>query len=71
MSSIRDRVRNLVKTGLMAGDVQSGFTVTQDAVERFGFTKGNEASAGASEANAEGGNDTLGAQNPNQSPLWQ
>ena len=49
LSSIRDRVRNMVKTGLMVGDVQSGFTVTEDAAERFGFAKENEPPDGGSE----------------------
>jgi hypothetical protein len=48
-SSVRDRVRNLVKTGLMYGDVQTGFTVTEDAAERFDFAKKNEPPRGGSE----------------------
>lgn len=62
-SSVRDRVRNMVKTGLMAGDAKEGFVVTEDAAERFGFAKENEASAEVSEASAESAEDTLGAHN--------
>lgn len=60
LSSIRDRVRNMVRTGLMAGGVQSGFTVTKDAAERFGFAKENSGSAGPEEANTEGAGGTSG-----------
>lgn len=61
MSSVRDRVRNLVQTGLMAGDARDGFTVTQDAAERFGFAKKNDP--------PEGGSDTgEGGASPEMSP---
>lgn len=49
LSSVRDRVRNLVSTGLVEGDPDTGFTVTQDAVERFGFTKKNDPPKGGSD----------------------
>jgi hypothetical protein len=47
-ASVRDRVRNFIKNGLMIG-TNDGFTVTQDAVERFGFTKENAANKGAAD----------------------
>ena len=49
ISSVRDRVRNLVSTGLVEGDSDTGFTVTQDAVERFGFIKENDPPKGGSD----------------------
>lgn len=52
MSSVRDRVRNLTRTGLMAGDTTQGFVVTEDAVERFGFTKENGGHGSPPEAKA-------------------
>jgi uncharacterized coiled-coil protein SlyX len=48
-SSVRDRVRNMVKTGLMEGNPQDGFTVTEDAAERFDFAKENEGAAAPSD----------------------
>ncbi|MFW5655339.1 MAG: hypothetical protein ACOCYW_06795 [Roseicyclus sp.] len=48
-SSVRDRVRNMVKTGLMAGNAKDGFFVTEDAAERFSFAKENEPPEGGSE----------------------
>lgn len=47
-SSVRDRVRNFIKNGLMEAD-KDGFTVTQNAVERFGFTDENAANQGAAD----------------------
>ena len=52
--AVRDRIRNFVRTGLMAGDAKSGFIVTQDAAERFSFAKANEPSEGGSDEDAEG-----------------
>lgn len=53
LPSVRDRVRSLVETGLMEGDADQGFSVTEDAAKRFGFAKRTEApsdnAAGASE----------------------
>lgn len=49
ISSVRDRVRNLLRTGLVSGDAESGFVVTKDAVERFSFTKENGEPAGSPE----------------------
>lgn len=39
LSSVRDRVRNLLATGLMEGGAGDGFRVTEQAAERFGFAK--------------------------------
>jgi hypothetical protein len=39
LSSVRDRVRNLVETDLMAGSTENGFVVTEIAAKRFGFPK--------------------------------
>lgn len=47
-ASVRDRLRNFIKNGLMVA-TNDGFTVTQDAVERFGFTKENAAKQGAAD----------------------
>ena len=49
LSSVRDRVRNFLATGLVEGDPENGFAVTQDAVERFGFTKENDPPEGGSD----------------------
>lgn len=48
MASIRDRVRNLVRTGLMEGDASIGFSVTPNAVERFSFANENDPPEGGS-----------------------
>jgi hypothetical protein len=56
ISSVRDRVRNLLATGLIEGAVGNGFRVTSTAVERFGFTKET--------ASPEGEADTGGAPPP-------
>jgi hypothetical protein len=37
LANVRDRVRAFVNAGLMVGDPEIGFTVSTDAVERFGF----------------------------------
>ena len=37
--SVRDRVRNFVKSGFLVGTPETGFTVTQAAIDRFGFQK--------------------------------
>ena len=68
MSSIRDRVRNLTRTGLMEGDTQQGFVVTEYAVERFGFTKENDGKLAPSDAKAGEANTLPGFHNPNPSP---
>lgn len=39
LSSVRDRVRNLISTGLMEGDTSAGFLVTDEAIQRFGFSR--------------------------------
>lgn len=64
-SSIRDRVRNLVKTGLMSGNAAEGFTVTQDAVERFDFAAENVGAAASTEARAEEDVSLFGPHSPN------
>jgi hypothetical protein len=38
LPSIRERVRNLGKTGLLTGTSKLGFLVSKQAVERFGFS---------------------------------
>lgn len=48
-SSIRDRIRNMVNTGLVAAAPDGGFVVTAEAVERFGFTKRNDPPEGGSD----------------------
>lgn len=53
-ASVRDRIRNLVRTGLMSGDAKGGFIVTENAAERFGFAKGNGPSEDGSDENAGG-----------------
>lgn len=68
LSSVRDRVRHLLKSGFLSGDVENGFIATQDAVERFGFTKGNVSSTDDTEANAEKATGFFGAHNPQSSP---
>lgn len=46
MSSVRDRVRAMVKSGLIEGSPHEGFRVTEDAAKRFSFANENgEASA--------------------------
>lgn len=59
-SSIRDRVRSLKESGFLEGDARSGFTVTEDAVKRFDFTKENEEAAAPSEANTGSAGGTSG-----------
>ena len=49
LASVRDRVRSFIATGLVEGDPEIGFAVTQDAVERFGFTKENDPPEGGSD----------------------
>jgi hypothetical protein len=39
LASVRDRVRSLVETGLMSGDAEHGFTVTELAAKKFGFER--------------------------------
>jgi hypothetical protein len=39
LASIRDRVRSLVESGLMSGDADHGFTVTELAARKFNFKK--------------------------------
>jgi hypothetical protein len=68
MSSIRDRVRNLTRTGLMEGDTQRGFSVSEDAVKRFGFTKENDGRSVPSDAKAGEAPTLPGFHNPNPSP---
>ena len=50
LSSVRDRVRSFISTGLVEGGPEIGFAVTQDAVKRFGFTKENDPPKGGSDA---------------------
>lgn len=68
MSSIRDRVRNLTRTGLMTRDTHQGFVVSEDAVKRFGFTKENGSQSRPSDAKAGEVLTLPGFQNPNPSP---
>lgn len=63
LTSIRDRVRNFVKTGLMSGSAPSGFIVTKNAVEKFGFTKENGPPKGSPDAG--------GAPTPLKMPGWE
>jgi hypothetical protein len=69
MSSIRDRVRNLTRTGLMEGDTQQGFVVSEDAVKRFGFTKENDGQSVPSDEKAGEAGTLPGFHNPNPSRL--
>jgi hypothetical protein len=39
IASTRDRVRSFVANSLMSGTPETGFTVTEDAAERFGFKR--------------------------------
>jgi hypothetical protein len=50
MSSVRDRIRNMAKTGLVAAAPEGGFVVTDEAADRFGFTKRNDPPKGGSDA---------------------
>lgn len=68
MASVRDRTRNLLRSAFLSGTPESGFVVTQVAVERFGFTKENVKPAGFAEANAEEVSTFLGAHKPQPSP---
>jgi|GEM_PF-6642517 len=55
MASVRDRVRSLVEGGFMSGDAASGFTVTEYAAQRFGFTTERDAPEGAPELGFDAG----------------
>jgi|TARA_R100000322_G_scaffold22153_16_gene15016 hypothetical protein len=57
IASTRDRVRNMVKTGLLSGNASRGFAVTEEAIHRFGLDKGNEAPAGNARGASEAGED--------------
>ncbi len=66
MASVRDRIRSMVKSGLIDGNPQEGFTVTEDAAKRFGFANENgeaEASPDADEATTSS-NETGGGNAP-------
>lgn len=39
ISNVRERVRNFVKSGLLVGDAEAGFSVSDEAVERFHFAQ--------------------------------
>ena len=49
LTSVRERVRGLISSEYIAGTVESGFTVTENAVRRFGFTKENDRPEGRSD----------------------
>ena len=68
LSSVRDRVRNLLKSNFLSGDLENGFIVTQNAVERFGFTNENAPSTDGSEANTGKASGFSGVHNPQPSP---
>lgn len=51
LNSVRDRVRNMVKTGLLAGTPDDGFYVTEAAVNKFDFE--TEKAPAEAEANSE------------------
>ncbi|MDO8839624.1 MAG: hypothetical protein Q7V31_11910 [Parvibaculum sp.] len=63
-ASTRDRVRNMVKTGLLSGTPERGFAVTDEAIAKFGFAQSNEAPAGKSGSASEAGE---AATSPNES----
>lgn len=71
LGSVRDRVRNMVKTGLLEGDPEVGFCVTDEAVERFEFTPENSGTAVPEEANTESASDTSGVLNLHARPPGQ
>lgn len=52
-SSVRDRVRAMVRMGFMSGDAATGFTVTEAAAQRFGF-RNNEGPTEAGPSNDAG-----------------
>lgn len=43
ISNVRERVRTFVKSSLLEGDPEGGFSVTNEAAERFGFARAFDA----------------------------
>ena len=50
LNSVRERIRGLIASEYITGTVESGFTVTENAVKRFGFIKENDRPEGRSDA---------------------
>ncbi|MDJ1015054.1 MAG: hypothetical protein QNJ35_00975 [Paracoccaceae bacterium] len=63
LSSVRDRVRNLVRTDLLKGDAEKGFVVTPVAIIRFGFPIKHSEAAASEEANTGSAASTPGVLN--------
>jgi hypothetical protein len=63
LTSVRDRVRNFIKNGLMV-EAGNGFIVTQDAVERFRFTNDNAAKQGVADEKADHAEGMIGFKPP-------
>ncbi len=73
IGAVRDRVRSMVKKGLMSGEASSGFVVLESTADRFGFVSEPKTPApevaGASALTGEAA--TSPNENPNVFPDWK